>query len=245
MQFNIPIERIGGACLLLLVAAAMLSLNVAGYDPAIEGFDGELRRLASIKGWQVGMYTAFQVLAGIAMLAGAVILYLMLRRHSATPAILAAVALASAGLITLVTSALYATAAELADEYVSATPEHRDAVVTVARAFVLMLNAIVPVTGVMLAMAVFGFAVITARHRLVPEWLRFAGGGSAVALVTATLTSLVADSDVTWLFLMIGFVLLLLWLIVAGGWLLLGGSGKKEAGLDATREEGVAPGAAS
>ena len=45
MQISIPFERIVGACLLLLIGAAMLSLNVAGYDPAREGFDAELRRL--------------------------------------------------------------------------------------------------------------------------------------------------------------------------------------------------------
>ena len=224
LQLNIPIERIGGACLLVLVAAAMLSLNVAGYDPKIEGFEGELRRLASIKAWQTGMYTAFQVLSGIGMLAGAVVLYLALKRYSTAPVILAAVALASAGLLTLVTSALYSTAAALADEYIAATPEHRDAVLPVARAFVLMLNAAVPVTGVMLALGIYGFAFITRRYHVVPQWLRFAAGGSAVALGIAMVTGLAFDSDITWLFVMTGFFLLLLWLAVAGGWLLLAGS---------------------
>jgi hypothetical protein len=170
------------------------------------------------------MYTALQVLSGIAMLAGAVVLQLTLRRYSATLAVLAAVAMASAGLLTLVTSALYATAAELADEYVAASPEHRDSVAAVARAFVLMLQAVVPVTAVMLATGVFGFAVITARHHLVPQWLRFVAAGSAGSLVTALVAGLAGASEAPWLFLMIGFVLLLLWLVVAGGWLLLGGS---------------------
>lgn len=226
MQINIPIERLGGACLLLLVAAAMLSLNVAGYDPNAEGFDGELRRLASIEGWQTGMYTAFQMLSGIGMLAGAVVLYLMLRRHSTTPIILAAVALASAGLLALVNSALYATAAGLADEYVAAAPEHRDAVLTVARAFVLMLTTVVLVMAVMLALGVYGFAVITARHHLVPSWLSFVAGGSFVAMGAAIVTDLVADGEIAWLFFIIFLGLLLLWLVVAGIWLLLGGSKK-------------------
>ena len=223
VQINIPIERLGGACLLLLVAAAMLSLNVAAYDPNAEGFDGELRRLASIDGWQTGMYTASQVLSGIGMLAGAVVLYLMLRRHSTTPIILAAVALASAGLLALVNSALYATAAGLADEYVAAAPEHRDAVLTVGRAFVLMLTTVVWVMAVMLALGVYGFAVITARHHLVPSWLSFVAGGSVVAMGAAMVTDLIADSDITWLSYILFLGLLLLWLIVAGAWLLLGG----------------------
>lgn len=224
MQLNIPLERLGGACLLILVAAVMLSMNVNGYDPNVEGFDGELRRLASIKGWQVGIYTALQVLSGIAMLIGAVVLYLMLRRYSTMPIIFASVALASAGLLTLMTSALYATAANLADEYVATAPENRQTVLTVSRAFVLMMNGMVPTTGVMLGLSIFGYGAITTRYRLVPHWLRFVAGGGALALVLALITGLAADTEATWAFVMLGFLLLLLWLLVAGVWLLFGGS---------------------
>ena len=228
MQINIPIDRIAGASLILLVGAIFLSTNVAGYDPSMEGFDGELRRLASIKGWQVGAYTALQVLSGIGMLAGAVVLYLTLKRHSTAPVILAAVAMAGAGLLTLVTSALYATAAELADEFVTATPEHRDAVLTVARAFLLMLGWMVPVTAFMLAISVGGFSFVTARHRLVPQWLGYVGGGSVVAFTIAFVSDTVTDLEtIPWVFFIIGFLLMLLWLLAAGAWLLLGGS--KEA----------------
>ena len=224
VQLNIPLERLGGACLLILVAAVMLSLNVSGYDPAVDGFDTELRRLAQIEGWQTGLYTALQVLSGIGMLAGAVVLYLALRRYSATQAILAAVALAAAGLMVMVNSTLYATAAGLADEYVAATPEHRDAVLTVARAFVLTLTTTVLVMAVMLALGVYGFAIIAARHHLVPGWLNFVACGSVVAMGVAMVTDLVADSDITWLSFILFLGLLLLWLIVAGVWLLFGGS---------------------
>ena len=244
MQISIPIERIGGAILLLLVVAALLSLTVAGYDPDTQGFEGELRRLADIEGWQVTMYTTLQVVSGLGMLGGAVVLCLALRRYSATLALLSAVALASAGLLALVTSAIYVTAAELADEWVAATPEHSDTVLTTARAFVLALSAIVPVTSVTLALSVYGFAVITARHHLVPHWLGFVVAASAVALAAALATGALADSGAPWLFLMIGFGLLLLWLLVAGGWLLLGGSSgssTSEPERDAAVREGVAP----
>jgi hypothetical protein len=230
MNINIPIQRLAGACLIFLVVAAMLSLNVAGYDSDRQGFEGELRRLADIKGWQVGMYTGLQVLSGLGMLGGAVILGLALRRYSATVALLAAVAMACAGLLTLVTSAIYATAADLADEWSAASPGHSDQVLTVARAFVLVLKSLVPVTAFSLALGVYGFATITARHRLVPHWLAFVAGGSAVALAIAMFSGMLTDSGVTWGALMIGMGLLLLWLIVAGGWLLLGGSNEEGAG---------------
>ena len=100
----------------------------------------------------------------------------------------------------------------------------RDVVATVARAFVLLLQFVVPVTAVMLALGVFGFAIIAARAGLVPRWSRWIGGGSAVSLALATITGVVSDTDLSWLALMVGVVLLLVWLAVAGGWLLLGGT---------------------
>ena len=113
----------------------------------------------------------------------------------AGPAIFAAVALAAAGLLTLVNAALYTTAAGLADEYVVAIPEHRDAALTVGRAFVLMLATTVLVMAVMLALGVYGFALIAARHRLVPRWLSWAAGGSLVAMVAAMVTDIFGADD--------------------------------------------------
>src|SRR5688572_19332060 len=116
------------------------------------------------------------------MLASAVVLYLTLRRYAATPASLAAVALAAAGLLVLVNSALYATAAGVADEYVATSAEQRGGSLTVGRAFTVMLATLVMVMTVMLALSVYGFAMITARHHLVPSWLSFVAGGSVLAL---------------------------------------------------------------
>ena len=226
VQIDIPLERIGGACLLALVAAAMLSLTVNGYDPAVESFAVELRRLASITGWQVATYATLQVLSGLAMVAGAVVLGRALWPRAATLSLLSAAALASAGLLTLATSAIYATAADLADQYVATAPEDSDAVLTTARAFVLVLNSIVPVTSVTLALGVYGFAVITARHHLVPHWLGFVAAASVIALGGAFVAALV-DGEVAWLFFMSGFGLLLLWLVAAGASLLLGGSSER------------------
>ena len=242
VQINIPLERMAGACLLLLIAAFMLSVNAAGYDPAVEGFDVELRRLASLADWQAGTYTALQVVAGLGMLGGAAMLCLALRRYSAATAALAGVALAAAGVLTLVSSGLYIASAELADEYVAATPEHGDVVLTTARAFVLVLRAIVPVTAFALAQGVYGFALITGRHKLVPSWLTVVAGGSAAAFGLAVVAGLLDSSEFPWLFLMIGMGLLLLWLLVAGGWLLLGGSGSAVDATGPARTDGATAG---
>jgi hypothetical protein len=228
VQIHIPIERIAGAFLLILVAAMLLSTNVSGYDPSRDGFDGELRRLASIEGWQVSVYVGLQVLAGIGMLGAAVVLCLALRPHSATTALFAAVFLAAAGLVTLVTSAVYSTAAELADDYVAAGPQSADSVLTVARGYVLVMSTLVPVTILMLALGVHGFALITARHRLAPRWLGYVAAVSAASLLVGVGLEIVSSGDtVSWLMIMAGLVLLLVWLVVAGGWLLFGGAARR------------------
>ena len=226
MQINIPIERIGGAVLLVLVAAAALSLTANGYDPDRNGFEEELQRLADVSGWQATMYTAAQVLSGLVMLGGAVLLCLALRRYAPTLALLSAGALAATGLLALVTAAIYATAADLADEWAAATPEQSDSVLTTARAFIVLLDTVSPVESVTLALSVFGFAAITARHHLVPRWLGFVGGASAVSLGAAFVT---VDDGASWGFLILGFLLMILWLLVAGVWLLLGGSAGSSA----------------
>lgn len=222
VQIHIPIERVAGACLLALVAGAMLSLNVAGYDPAREGFEEDLDRLAGIPGRAVMIYTVLQVLSGLGMLGGAAVLCLALRRYSMNLAVLAAVALACAGVLTLVTSAIYVTAADLADEWAAAGPGQKDSVLTVARAFVVTMSALMPVTVVALAVGVYGFAIIMARYHRAPRWLRYVAGGSVVSLAAAIAIEVASAPPGAWVFFVLGMVLLLAWLLVAGGALLFG-----------------------
>lgn len=222
MQIRIPIERASGALLLLLVIGSMLTLNVSGYDTSVDSFDGELDRLASIKGWQVGIYSGMQVIAAFGMLAGAVVLYRALGRYSSTQAALSAVALSAAGLLAMVNAGIYAAAAELADQYIVAGPEHRDSVFIVTRALLLMLTNGVYVMAAALGLGVYGFATISARHHLVPGWLGYVATGGVICMVVAIVTALVANSFLTWMFFVVYFALLLLWLIVAGFWLMLG-----------------------
>jgi hypothetical protein len=224
MQLNFPLQRVGGACLLILVGAVMLNVSADGYDAAATGFDGELRRLAEITDWQVQVYTVLQVLAGIGMIGGACLVYVYLSNYARVQALLASVALAGAGLLALVTSAFYMVTAELADEYVLAAPERAESVLVTARGSMLMMSALIGPTILLLAIAVLGFAAITGRHHLVPRWLGFVAGGVSL-VIPALVIAVAAGADTTsWILSMIGLLLMLLWLVVAGGWLLLGGS---------------------
>ena len=170
------------------------------------------------------VYTVLQVLAGIGMIGGACLVYVYLDNYARVQALLASVALAGAGLLALVTSAFYMVAAELADEYVQAAPERAESVLVTARGFMLMMGALIGPTILLLAIAVLGFAAITGRHHLVPRWLGFVAGGASLVM-PALVIAVAAGADTTaWILSIIGLLLMLLWLVVAGGWLLLGGS---------------------
>lgn len=223
MQLNIPIERIGGAFLLFLIVAILISVSVAGYDPAAKGFETELRRLADVSDWQVAVFTVVQVISGLGMVGGAVVLCLALQRYASTVAILSAAAMAFAGLLVVLSSVLYVTAADLADEWAAATPDHSDSVLTTARAIVFALQAMAPLVLVTLVLGISGFSVITVRHHLVPHWLGFVATGSVISVVAAGVSGTVI-SGASWGFFMLTLLLVLLWLAVAGGSLLLGGS---------------------
>jgi len=123
-----------------------------------------------------------------------------------------------------VTSAIYLVTAELADEYVGSAPEHAGSVLATARGFMLLLGAMTPSTLVLLTIAVLGFAAIAGRHHLVPRWLGFVALAAALAVPAWIVSRIVGDDTVSWILLSIGFLLMVLWLAIAGGWLLLGGS---------------------
>lgn len=224
MHFDFPLQRVGGACLLLLVAAAALAVAAAGYDTSADGFDGELRRLAEVTDTGVLVYSLFLMLAGVGMIGGACLVFLYLSGFARVQALLASVALGAAGLMALVTCGLYATTAELADEFVATAPERADSVLVAARGFMLLLSNIGPSMILLLSIAVLGFALIMGRHGLVPKWLGFVALASAVMVPSAGVASIAGIDTAAWVTFSLGFVLLLLWLVIAGGWLLLGGS---------------------
>lgn len=215
MQVNIPIQRLGGILFLLLVAAAPFSLSVAGYDTSRQGFEGELERLAGIAGYQVAVYSMVQVICGFVMLAGAVILCLALRPYASTTSLVAAVALASTGVMVFICSALYSAAAEMADDYVASSADTSAALLSLTRSLLLILTALNQVATATLALAVFSFASIATRHELVPRWLTWVLRVSVASLaISVVLTAI--GTEVAWLFVMSGLTLLLVWLLVAG-----------------------------
>lgn len=223
MQLEIPINRIAGLLLILLIGAMLLSISAAGYDTSREGFATELTRLAEVTGWQATVYTALQAIAGMGMVAAAIVFYLQLRGVALTLSLFAAAGLCVAGVLTLVGSTLYLTAAEIADQWAVA-PGNEEAALVTARALLIALAAVAPITIVALVIGVEALAIACARNRLVPRWLGFVAALAACILVAYLAVGWVADG-LAWVLPGVTVLLLMVWLAVAGSALLFGAGG--------------------
>ncbi|MCA9830021.1 MAG: hypothetical protein KC495_06095 [Dehalococcoidia bacterium] len=221
VRIHVPIERLAGAFVLLLILATFLSLSANGYDTGREGFADELERLASIKGWQTDVYTLLQVGAGLGMILSAAVFFLQLRERAPATAVVAAFLMASAGILTMVSASVYLSAADLADQW--AADGRTESSLTAARALTLMLFPLSMAIFVTLAGAMYTLAVAATRLELVKHPLPWLAAGSAT-LSLATLGALVTQFETAeWLLVSAAMVSMLVWMASTGLQLLIGG----------------------
>ena len=188
MSIHVPIERLAGAFVLLLIVGMLLSTSAAGYDASAEGFEGELERLAAVKGWQADVYTFFQVLSGFGMFLAAAVFYIHLRDRARAAAVVASFLLCGAAVLALIISAAYATATDVADEW--ATGGRSESTQTTARAAVLLLSGLSISLLVTLGGGVYTLAIATTRHRLVRRPLGWLAIASAALFLGAGVAEL-------------------------------------------------------
>ncbi len=223
VNIHVPIDRLAGLFLLLLIAASTLSFSASGYDTSAgAGFTGELERLASVSGWQAEGYVMLQVASGFAMIVAGAVFYLQLREKAPGMSLIAALALITAGIVGLISASLYGAAANLADEWRAASPENEQSVRVVARGFLLALSYASPIGQLALALGVHGLAYVTSKFGFVPAKLNLVCLASVVCMAAGVI-ALPGNWDLPWIFFAGAVVLLLTWLLIAGAWLLLGG----------------------
>lgn len=236
MNIKLPFERATGLLLLLLVVLIPVSTAISGYDTSRDAWADELSRFGGLSDFEVRMNLAVQALAGIGLMAAAVMFYLSLASRSRNLAALAGAFMFTAGITTLAASAAYSVVAELADEYLNGTAG--EGVLMTSRAFALAMDAFVMFTVVTLSLSVYLLAVLGHRERLVARWMSGIAVLSLVLIGAAFSLDWVFDKEIWWAFLMGGLLLLLLWLLLAGFSLLLGSRRKpsfaQEAGLSTT-----------
>lgn len=220
MELKIPFERITGILLLALVILIPVSSSISGYDTAREGWEAELSRLGGLSDTQLEFNIFFQFACGLGLIAAAAGFFLALRSRARVLATFAAFGLTSAGVLTLATSAIYAVVASLADEQLAGRGGQE--LLTTSRALALGMDRLAQSSMTLLALSVYALAYAAARHSMTPRWLGWLALSSAAFMAVGLVANPIAKGDWPWLPLSAGLLMLVLWLVVAGIWLLLG-----------------------
>ncbi len=227
MEIKIPFERIVGLMLVALVVLIPIAVGIDGYDTSRDGWPDELLRMADLSSTATRGNMLFQVFSGVGLIGAAAGFYLALVPRAKNLATFAAFGLAAAGVLTLAASAMYGMVSTLADDY--AAGRGGDDIIVTSRAFALGMQSFAGSAGLLLVVSVFILAYAANRHALVPSPLRWVAIGSAVLFGAAFSAEFFFQSDTAWLFFMSGALLLLVWLLAAGGSLLLGYKGAPNA----------------
>ncbi len=229
MDIKIPFERIVGVLLLAMVVLLMITTSISGYDTSREGFDGELRRLADLSNAADTGNAFFRAATGLALIAAAAVLYTNLKDRSPLLSAMAAFGIAAAGVLALIAGALQLVFVELAEEYVASSGAHQEQVLVTARGFAVATQNTVGAAFVALVLSIYMLAILAGREALVPRWLIGIPVMSA-AITGGSLIAQAAGVDVAWWVLISGMFLSVIWLIVAGLWLLFTpGEGRAQA----------------
>jgi hypothetical protein len=220
VNINIPIERIAGALLLVLIILVFAGTSISGYDPARDTWADELERLGDSPAWQTEITVFFWMLCGLALIGTATVFYRAIQLASPGLALIEAFSFAAAGVLVLISAAMYRSMVSLAVEFKDNPAE--PGVLTSSRSLMLAIETLQFGIIALLAVGVFSFALATHRQRLVPGWLSRLAAVSAVLLAGGIVSPVAGPLDqATWMLVMSGLVLMVVWLVIAGFMLLL------------------------
>lgn len=219
MDIRIPFERITGALLLAMVLLLMITTSISGYDTGREGFDSELRRLADLSNAAHNSNAFFRAVTGVALIAAAAALYTNLKDRSPMLSAMAAFGIAAGGVLALIAGALQLVFVELAQEYVASSGAHQEQVLVTARGFAVATQNTVGAAFIALVLSTYALAILAAREALVPRWLIGIPVISAVT-IGGSLIAQAVGADLEWWILISGLFMSVIWLLIAGLWLL-------------------------
>ncbi len=220
MEINIPFERMAGGLLLALVAMMLVAGGISGYDTRPDGFDGELRRLAALSSASDNANAALRTFTGLALLGAAAGFYVALKERAPVLSTIAAFGLVASGILTLIAAALQVVLVDLAEEYVSSGGAHQDQVLVTARTTAQLVQGTVGFALLALLASAYSLAVLAERSRLVPRPLIALPAMSIVVFVAGGIARAADASNGSWIVLMSGVGLMVLWLLIAGVWLM-------------------------
>ena len=132
---------------------------------------------------------------------------------------MASFGIAAAGVLALIAGALQLVFVELAQEYITSTGAHQEQVLVTARGFAVATSNTVAAAFIALVLSTYVLGVLAGREGLVPRWLIGIPVMSA-AIVGGSLIAQVSGANLEWWILISGMFLSVIWLLIAGLWLL-------------------------
>jgi hypothetical protein len=219
VEIKIPFERIAGVLLLALVAMIMIAGSISGIDTGREGFDSELRRLAEQSSLSDNLNAGVRLITGVGLIGAAAGFYVGLRDRGPMLATIAAFGLVASGALVLVAGAMQVVFVDMAEEYVTSAGAHQEQVGVTARAVGMVVQYTVGSALLGLMASTYPLAVLTARERLVPRWLIALPVISVLAFVVGGIAGAFGAGN-AWIVFMSGVGSMLLWMVIAGAWLL-------------------------
>lgn len=221
MNINFPVERIAGVLLLFLVVPFIAGTAISGYDTSRDSWPGEFQRFADMSSRSREMTGTAHGIIGVLLIAGVGILFTTVRDRSPKLVTVACALLAAAGTIMLVNAALYRTMSELANEY---SRTSSGTLVSNARAIALTIEGLAVMNAAATTAGILSLAVALTRLGMVPRWTIVLPVIGAAAPVMLLGLEWVLPSSAWWYIMVVVFLAVALWLIIAGFWLLFGGS---------------------
>ncbi len=221
MDIRIAPERIMGALLLGMVAMMLITSGISGIDTRATEFEPYLRDFAGRSAFSHNGNAFFRIATGFSLIAAGAGLYATLKDRSPVLAAIVGFGMLGAAALELVATGLQIVLIKLADEYVAAPAALQPELLTNARTIALLVETATGLALFTLLASVYTLAILTAIERLVPRWLIGLPILSAVTVGTAMFMSSAGIGDeASWLALIGGGLLGVIWLLIAGFWLM-------------------------
>jgi len=228
LNINFPVERLAGVLLLFLLVPLLAGGSIANFDTRSAEWPGSFYEFAGSSDGSRQFTQVTHAAIGILLIAAAALMLGALGTRSPRLVTPAAMLLGAGGLVMIMNSALYAMLSSTADDYRRTSDP---GLIHTARNYAIGIETLglVQLTVVSMGVVVFAFAAF--RLGIVPRWALALSAVSLVSLVGAVVEEARDNGTAAWALLMVTWLTTMLWLLVFGVYLLVGGGRKSQAGL--------------
>ena len=220
MLTKLTIERITGILFLVIIPVSLAtSILDSGIDTRVEYFRGSLQTVADNETQNVvGSVFGF-LMAGLFVSTGAA-LYVTFRSYDRLLSLIGAFGFLAAGVSFMVSMAAGLAFIELASEFGDTSDVQADQIVPAARAMAIVSDWSLFAGFGFFGLGLLALGILIIRQRPLPRWLGWLAAISGVLMVLGA---------PTFFLLILGLLLGLVWLLVAGAWLAWRGTNEAEA----------------